>query len=54
MWKDIVLMNKDKLLPALTVFQNYVSELKAAVEQGDAEKLLCEFTRARVFRRLLK
>ena len=54
MWKDIVLMNKDKLLPALTVFQNYVSELKAAVERGDADKLLSEFTRARTFRRLLK
>jgi len=53
MWKDIVLMNKEKLLPALTVFQNYVSELKAAIERDDAGKLLAEFNRARVFRRLL-
>jgi prephenate dehydrogenase len=54
MWKDIVLMNKEKLLPALTVFQNYVSGLKEAIERGDAGKLLAEFNRARTFRRLLK
>jgi prephenate dehydrogenase len=54
MWKDIVLMNKDKLLPALTIFQNYLSELKEAIERGDAVKLLAEFNRARTFRRLLK
>lgn len=54
MWKDIALMNKDKLLPAITIFQNYLSGLKDAVERGDAGKLLAEFTRARTFRRLLK
>lgn len=54
MWKDIVLMNKDKVLPALAVFQKYVSELKDAIEHDDADKLLAEFNRARVFRRLLK
>jgi prephenate dehydrogenase len=54
MWKDIVLMNKDKVLPALAVFQRYVSELKDAIERDDADKLLAEFNRARVFRRLLK
>jgi prephenate dehydrogenase len=53
MWKDIVLMNKDKVLPALAVFQKYVSELKDAIEHDDADKLLAEFSRARVFRRLL-
>ena len=54
MWKDIILMNKEKLLPALAVFQKYVSELKDAIERDDADRLLAEFTRARVFRRLLK
>ncbi len=54
MWKDILLMNKDKVLPALTVFQKYVGELKDAIERDDADKLLAEFNRARVFRRLLK
>ena len=54
MWKDIALMNKDKLLSALTVFQDYLNELKKAIASDDAEKLLAEFNRARVFRRLLK
>jgi len=54
MWKDIALMNKEKLLAALTVFQDYLNELKKAIASDDAEKLLAEFNRARVFRRLLK
>jgi prephenate dehydrogenase len=54
MWKDIALMNKDQLLAALTIFQDYLNELKKAIACDDAEKLLAEFNKARTFRRLLK
>jgi prephenate dehydrogenase len=47
-------MNKDQLLAALTIFQDYLSELRKAIACDDAEKLLAEFNKARTFRRLLK
>lgn len=54
MWKDIALMNKDKLIPVIELFQDYLNELKAAIERGDAEKLLSEFQKSRNFKRLMK
>ena len=54
MWRDIALMNKDKLLPAIKLFQEYLEELKEAIRTEDAEKLFAEFQKSRRFKRLMK
>lgn len=54
MWRDIALMNKDKLIPVIKLFQDYLNELKDAIEKEDAEKLFSEFQKSRNFRRLMK
>ena len=53
MWKDIALMNKDKLLSAIKLFQEYLEELKEAIEREDGERLLSEFQKSRAFKRLM-
>ena len=53
MWRDIALMNKDKLLAAIKLFQEYLDELKKAIEREDAERLLSEFQKSREFKRLM-
>ena len=53
MWRDIALMNKDKLLSAIKLFQEYLEELKEAIEREDAERLLSEFQKSREFKRLM-
>jgi len=54
MWRDIALMNKDKLLSAIQLFQDYLDELKEAIAGEDAEKLFSEFEKSRRFRRLMQ
>ena len=54
MWRDIALMNKDKLLHTIKLFQDYLDELKDAIESEDAEKLFSEFQKSRRFKRLMK
>jgi len=54
MWRDIILMNRDKVLPAIELFQDYLNELKEAIEKGDGEKLFSEFQKSRTFKRLMK
>jgi len=54
MWRDIILMNRDKVLPVIELFQDYLNELKEAIERGDGEKLYSEFQKSRAFRRLMK
>jgi len=54
MWRDIVLMNKDKLLPAIELFQDYLEKLKEAIGREDAEKLFSEFQKSRRFKRSMK
>ena len=54
MWRDIILMNRDKVLPVIELFQDYLNELKEAIERGDGEKLYSEFQKSRMFRRLMK
>ena len=54
MWRDIILMNRDKVLPVIELFQDYLNELKEAIERGDGDKLYSEFQKSRAFRRLMK
>ncbi len=54
MWRDIALMNKDKLLSAINLFQDYLDELKEAIAGEDTEKLFLEFQKSSRFRRLMQ
>jgi prephenate dehydrogenase len=54
MWRDIALMNKDKLLPAIKLFQEYLEELKEAIRSEDGEKLFSEFQKSMRFKRLMQ
>jgi prephenate dehydrogenase len=54
MWRDIALMNRDKLLSMIERFQSYLEELKEAIEQKDSEKLFAEFQKSRTFKQLMK
>lgn len=54
MWRDILLMNRDKVLAAIELFQDYLGELRGAIEKGDGEKLLAEFQKSRTFKGLMK
>lgn len=54
MWRDISLMNRDKLLSMIERFQSYLDELKEAIEQKDGEKLFAEFQKSRTFKQLMK
>ncbi len=54
MWRDIALMNKDKLLSAIKLFQDYLDELKEAIAGEDAEKLFSEFQKSRRFKSLMQ
>jgi len=54
MWRDIALMNKDKLLAAIKLFQDYLNELKEAIAKEDAEKLCAEFEKSRRFKKLMQ
>jgi len=54
MWRDIALMNKEHLLPAIELFQEYLDELKEAIRREDATKLLDEFQKSKRFKELMK
>ena len=54
MWRDIAIMNKDKLLSAIKLFQDYLDELKEAIAGEDTEKLFSEFQKSSRFRRLMQ
>jgi prephenate dehydrogenase len=47
MWRDIALANGPALVAALDRVTAHVGTLRAAIEQGDGEKLMASFTRAR-------
>lgn len=54
MWRDIALMNREKVLSMIERFQDYLEELKEAIEQGDGKKLFSEFQKSRTFKQLMK
>lgn len=47
MWRDIALANGPALVAALDRVTAHVATLRTAIEQGDGEKLMASFTRAR-------
>jgi prephenate dehydrogenase len=47
MWRDIALANNTALLAALDRVTAHIGTLRTAIEQGDSEKLMESFTRAK-------
>ena len=54
MWRDIALMNREKVLLMIEHFQFYLNQLKEAIEKGDGETLFSEFHKSRTFKQLMK
>ncbi|MGB1580167.1 MAG: prephenate dehydrogenase [Nevskiales bacterium] len=50
MWADIVLANREALLPVAERFLADLQGLRAAIEQGDRDRVLATFTRAKTQR----
>lgn len=50
MWADICVANRDALLAALDDYEDELEEMRAAIEQGDAEALKRMFEHARAAR----
>ena len=54
MWKDISLMNRNNLLNSIVSFQSSLDVIKTAIAEGDSERLVSEFTKAREVRRSIQ
>lgn len=50
MWRDIVLANRDALLPLLDTYHAYLHTLRSAMESGDGDALIASFRRAKAAR----
>ncbi len=53
MWRDICLENRDALLAAISGFEAALTQMKAAVAEGDGQALSADITRARQERQRL-
>ena len=53
MWRDICLENRDALLAAISGFEAALTQMKAAVAEGDGQALSTDITRAREERQRL-
>jgi prephenate dehydrogenase len=53
MWRDICLENRDALLAAISGFEAALTQMKAAVSEGDGQALSADITRAREERQRL-
>ena len=53
LWTEILLMNRDELLPALRALEESLGTAERAIEMGDAAALTAWLTRAAVWRRRL-
>jgi prephenate dehydrogenase len=51
LWTEILLMNRDVLLPALRSLEEPLGEIERALEQGDAPTVTAWLTRAALWRR---
>lgn len=47
MWRDILLLNREAILRALTRFQGSLERITEAIAQGDGEAIMAELERAR-------
>lgn len=50
MWRDIVLANRDALLPLLDGYRDHLGRLRALIAAGDGEALHASFERAKALR----
>ncbi|MEE8423756.1 MAG: prephenate dehydrogenase/arogenate dehydrogenase family protein [Thermodesulfobacteriota bacterium] len=54
MWRDIFLLNKDKILETVSKFQESIEKLKDLIESEDGQGILDELKRAASVRELIK
>ncbi|MEQ9464647.1 MAG: prephenate dehydrogenase/arogenate dehydrogenase family protein [Haliea sp.] len=47
MWRDIAIANRPALLQAIDLFSDHLQQLRAAIDEQDAEALLATFNRAK-------
>jgi prephenate dehydrogenase len=47
MWHDICFANREHLLKVLLEFDAHLRDIEAAIRDGDSDKLLAIFTRAK-------
>ncbi len=47
MWRDIAIANRPALLQAIDLFSDHLQQMRAAIEEQDAEMLLATFNRAK-------
>jgi len=47
MWRDIAILNRDRIVEAITSFQEIVERLKNLIEEGDDQKIVKEFQKAK-------
>lgn len=50
MWRDIALMNRESLLEMVGQFEQFLSELKSDIEQGDMQRLYTFFQQSKISR----
>jgi prephenate dehydrogenase len=53
MWRDILLMNKENMLPLIDHFKKVLEEFKAYILKEDSERLTSEFDKSRTLRRMI-
>ena len=54
MWRDIFLLNKDKILESVTNFQEAISKLKGMIESEDGQGILDELEKSASVKALIK
>jgi prephenate dehydrogenase len=54
MWRDIFLLNKDKILETITQFQETLEKLKDLIEKEDGQGMLEELKKAKNVRELIR
>ena len=50
MWRDIALMNRESLLEMIGQFEQFLTELKNDIDQGDMERLFTFFQQSKISR----
>ena len=54
MWRDIILMNKDNMLPLIDHFKKVLEEFKAYIVKEDAEGLASQLDKSRTVRKMIE
>ena len=53
MWRDISVQNRERILEAITLFQETIDRLKKLIDEGDGRKTLKEFQKAKKVKEII-